>query len=129
MAKKFKVIEKKANEDIPWEGEELQAQSTTPLEADKGQGIEVILRFFDFAADPKVFAEHKPTAQELFDSHRNGITAMLWADGLSPLQEIEPRLILSKDHKIYRFVVSCVPSLGNTVVDKPRTLSELVSSK
>ncbi len=129
--KKFKVIEKDAKDspvkDLEWEGEEVGVESTTKLEDDKGTGKEIVLRFFDFAANPEVFKIRKPTAQELFNTHHKGMEAMLWSDGLSPYQLIEPRLLFSKDGSQYRFVISCIPSLGNTFVDKSRTLSQLVN--
>lgn len=131
MAKKFKAIEKNAKnapvKDIEWEGEEVGVESDTKLEEDKGTGQEIILRFFDFAANPEVFKNYKPTAQELFDSHRKGIESLLWSDGLSACEAIEPRLLFSKDKSNYRFVISCIKGIGNTMVDKPKTLSELLT--
>jgi hypothetical protein len=128
--KKFKLTELDAKDspvkDIEWEGEELQAESTTKIQDDKGTGQELILRFFDFAADRNVFELHKPTAQELFESHRSGMEAMLWTDGLVPCKAIEPRLMFSKDKSYYRFVVSCIPSTGNTILEGTHTLSELL---
>lgn len=133
MAKKFKVIEENAknapDKDLQWEGEELQTQSKTKLEEDKGVGQEIIIRFFDFAANPEVFKQQKPTAQQLFEAHRKGMEAMLWTDGLTPFHAIEPRLLFSKDKTQYRFVVSCIPSLGNTLIDKTHTLSELLTTQ
>ncbi len=60
MAKtnKFKAVELDAKDaptkDIEWEGEEVTAQSDTKIEDDKGTGQEVILRFFEFAANEQV---------------------------------------------------------------------------
>ncbi len=129
--KKFKVIEKDAIDapvkDIEWEGEEVGVESDTKIQDDKGTGQEIILRFFDFAANPEVFRQHKPTLQELFDVHRKGMESMLWTDGLSPYHAIEPRIMFSKDKSHYRIVVSCIPSMGNTLVDKTKTLSELLN--
>ena len=65
---KWKLTELDAKDapvkDIEWEGEDVQAESTTKIQDDKGTGQELILRFFDFAADKTVFEQHKPTAQE-----------------------------------------------------------------
>lgn len=135
MAKKFKSVEKNAKntpskkvEDIQWEGEEVQAQSDTKLESDLGTGQAVIIRFFEFGADPEMFKQHKPTAQELFNSHRKGIEALLWRDGLKPYEGLEPRLMFSKNQKNYRFIITCIPM--NILTDTPRTLSQLlVNSK
>ncbi len=128
--KKFKAIEKDAKDspvkDIEWEGEEVGVESDTKLEEDKGTGQEIILRFFDFAANPEVFKIQKPTAQELFESHKRGMESLLWTDGLTPCLAIEPRLMFSKDKTSYRFVISCLPSMGNSLIDKTKTLSELL---
>lgn len=134
-AKKFKVTEKNAEikskfskdsvGDIQWEGEEVTAKSKTVLEDDKGTGQAVVIRFFEFGANPKVFKDHKPTAQELFDSHRRGMESLLWRDGLKPFDGIEPRLMFSKDKRFYRFVLTCIPTIGNVLLENPKTLSQL----
>lgn len=130
--KKIKAIEKNVEleeekfDEVEWEGEELVAESTTKIQDDKGTGQEIIMRFFDFAANKEVFKQHRPTAQELFDSHKKGIESLLWTDGLLPFIDIEPRLMFSKDKSHYRFGVACIPSLGNTLIDKTKTLSELL---
>lgn len=136
MANKFKAKEKDVEiktdiinekiDEIEWEGEELHAESETKIEDDKGTGQEIIVRVFEFAADQEVFRMNRPTAQELFDSHRKGIESMLWADGLQPYQAIEPTLIVDKDKSKYTFYISCLPGLGNTLIDKTHTLSELL---
>lgn len=133
MAKKFKAIEKNAVdlpskkvEDLQWEGEEVQAESKTKIESDKGTGQAVILRFFEFGANFEAFKQHKPTAQELFNSHIKGIESLLWTDGLKIYHEVEPRLMFSKDKTKYRFIIPCIPSNGNVLVDETRTLSQLL---
>jgi hypothetical protein len=127
---KFKTVEKNAKnapvKDITWEGEEIAVESKTKLEEDKGTGQTVILRVFEFAANPITFKQHKPTAQELFSSHLQGIKSLLWRDGLAPYEAVEPRLIFSKDKSMYRFIIPCVATIGSTVIDKPQTLSQIV---
>ena len=124
MVKKFKAREKKT--EFEWEGEEVQAQSKTKLEDDLGTGQAVVLRFFDFGTNLMAFKDHKPTAQELFDSHRKGIEALLWRDGLAPYDVIQPRLMFSKDKKFYRFIVACVQQKGHLLFQEPKTLSQLL---
>lgn len=130
--KKFKVTEENAKDapvrDIEWEGEEVTAHSDTRITDDTGTGQEVVLRFFDFAADDAVFRATRPTAQQLFDSHRKGMEDLLWSDGFTPIREIEPRLLFSKDGRYYRFAVPCIPSTGNSLLEKTRTLSELLTT-
>jgi hypothetical protein len=133
MAKKFKSIEKNAKnlpskkvEDLQWEGEEVRAESKTKLEEDKGTGRPIVLRFFEFGANFAAFKNRKPTAQELFNSHKKGMEAMLWSDELVFFQDVEPRLQFSKDGSKYRFIIPCIPRSGSVLVDAPKTLSELV---
>lgn len=122
--KKTNIVENPKTLD-KWEGEEVMVESDTKLEADTGTGPVVILRTFEFGANPQVFKTHPPTNQELFDSHLKGIQAMLWSDGLKPMEEIEPRLIFSKNKKKYRIFVGCKPLLGQIVLERPQTLSEI----
>lgn len=131
--KKFKAIEKNAKDtpmgdvkELNWEGEEVQAESTTKIEDDQGTGQAVILRFFEFGVNHETFKAHKPTGQELFNSHVKGIQSLLWRDGLKPFEGVEPRLQFSKDKKKYRFILACIPSAGNVLTDKPKTLSQLL---
>lgn len=135
MSKKFKAIEKNATDtpvgdikDLQWEGEEVRAESKTKLESDTGTGQAVILRFFEFGANPETFKQHKPTAQELFNSHKRGIESLLWRDGMKPFDGVEPRLMFSKDKSHYRFIIACIPSAGNVLTDKPKTLSQLLAT-
>ena len=130
-SKKFKAIEKDAPNtpigkkvDLEWEGEQLQSQSDTKLEEDKGTGKPVILRFFEFGANIDSFKKHKPTAQELFNSHLQGIKSLLWRDGLSFYEDVQPRLIFSKDKTRYRFIIPCIPT--QVLVDAPKTLTQLI---
>lgn len=125
---KFKTVEKDAQDapvkDVEWEGEEIGVESETKLEADLGTGQPVVIRFFDFGVNPEAFKQYKPTAQELFNSHRKGMEALLWRDELKPFEGVEPRLMFSKDRKNYRFIVTCLPI--TTLLEKPNTLSELI---
>lgn len=130
--KKFKAVEKNNGDaptkdaNIEWEGEELMTESNTKLEQDTGTGQAIVLRFFDFGADPEVFKQHKPTAQELFNTHMRGLESLLWRDGLRPFQEVEPRLMFSKNKSHYRFILACIPVSGRLSVETPRTLTQLL---
>lgn len=137
MAKKFKAVEKDAKVEskfhtktdvgnVEWDGEEVSAQSKTTLQDDKGTGQAVVLRFFDFTANPQTFKDHKPTAQELFNIHRRGLESIMWRDGLKPYDAVEPRLMFAKDSSHYRFIIACIPNISNVLTEKPKTLSELI---
>lgn len=120
---KFKL---EKNEET-WEGEQVTVESDTKLEDDHGTGHEVIIRTFEFKANPEAFRYHTPTEQELFNSHARGMKGQIWADGLSPAEDIEPRIIFSKNKDSYRIFISCRPSIGNTILEKTQTLSEIAN--
>lgn len=126
---KFKTLEKDAIEapikDIPWEGEELAVESNYKLSDDKGEGRAVVLRFFEFGANTETFKIHKPTAQELFNTHIKGMESLLWRDGLKPFTDVEPRLMFSKDKTKYRFILAAIPLRGDI---KTNTLSQLLTN-
>lgn len=122
---KFKSVDKETLDQ--WEGEEIAVKSDTKLESDMGTGQAVVIRFFEFGANPEVFKQHKPTPQELFNSHRKGIEALLWRDGLKPYEGLEPRLMFSKSHKNYRFIITCIPMAGSAFTGNTQTLSQLLT--
>lgn len=132
---KFKAIEKDAigapttDKDLEWEGEEVAAQSDTKLEMDMGVGTPIVLRFFDFASNPDTFKQHKPTAQELFNSHMRGIESLLWRDELKPYDAVQPRFMFSKDKSHYRFIIACIGRTGSTLLENPQTLTQLINKK
>lgn len=107
----------------------IEAQSTTVLEDDRGHGGAAIIRMFEFAANPEAFKQHTPTKQELFNYHAKGIEIQLWADGFNVMPEVEPRVILNKRKTKYSIFVGAQPRAGMTVLEKPRTLSEIAHNK
>lgn len=114
-------------EDNEWQGQTVEVQSDTHLEDDHGTGEHVIIRQFEFIVNPETFAKHIPTLQDLFNDHQKGIAALLWQDGLTPILEIQPRIVFSKDNRKYSIFVTARPSIGQSVVDTSFTLSELIS--
>ena len=74
------------------------------------------------------FKIHKPTAQELFNSHMKGMESVLWKDGLKPYDAIEPRFMFSKDKSHYRFIIACIQRVGNILSATPQTLSQLLTN-
>ncbi len=135
-SKRFKLVEKKAKdtplgdiENLKWEGEELQAESKTKITEDTGVGQAIVLRFFEFGANPESFKIHKPTAQELFNSHLKGIESLLWRDGLKFYHDTPPRLMFSKDSKKYCFIIPCTTTRGSLLTQKTQTLSEILTPR
>ncbi len=107
-----------------WYGQEVSANSD-PL-VDSGTGTPIIMRFFEFEANPEMF-KHKPTNQELFNAHSQQIRMMLWGDGLEPFQGIEPKIIRSKNKPSYRIMITCIPKKGVAVTDTSQTLQQIIN--
>lgn len=115
-----------------WETDDIskvEATSETHLEDDKGEGGPVILRVFEFAANPAAFREHKPTKQELFSHHAKGIEAMLWSDGLRVVHEHDPKISVNRRKTKYRIFVAATPARGHLLHASPQTLSDIVAKK
>lgn len=108
-----------------WHGQEVEVQSD-PL-IDTGSGRPIILRHFEFKANPEAFAV-MPTAQDLFTCHAKQIEMFLWKDGLEPIKTISPRIIMSKKKDHYRIFVTCQAKIGVAVLDKPQTLQDLIKT-
>jgi hypothetical protein len=119
-------------DDNDWRGQTIEVKSDTTLESDKGTGNAVVIRSFEFKANPQTFKDYQkahgrlPYAQEIFESHAKGMKAMLWQDGLVPSEDIAPRLILSRKGYWYRIVVGAIPQAGQVILQTPKTLSEYV---
>lgn len=122
-------MKKKLNDAIldgnKYEVEQVQAESKTKLEDDKGVGREIVLRFFEYTANPDVFKSNIPSGQTLFNAHHKEMEISLWRDGLVPEPRIEPRLLFSKDHTHYKFVIGCRAAKGQLILSNPLTLKEL----
>lgn len=115
------------SKNIDWEAQQVQAESDILLTNDIGQGKTVLIRNFDFEANPEAFKVQVPTKQELFDHHARGIKAFLWRDGLRPIEYIDPKLVISKDNKGYRIFIACEPMSNQTVLETPNTLSQIAN--
>lgn len=122
-------------EDGEWQGQNVEVKSDKHLEDDKGTGEAIVIRTYEFAMNPQTFREHElrtgnmPTAQDIFQEHRKGIMSLLWQDGLTPAEDIDPRIIFSKGTNTYLIMVGARPQMGQQVLDKPKTLSEIAETK
>lgn len=107
-----------------WEGQELEVKSD-PL-VDSGTGTAVIIRVFEFEANPETLKRMKPTKQELFNAHAGQIKMMLWGDGLETFEGVEPKIVTSKKVDKYRIYVACKARPGIAVNETLKTLQELI---
>lgn len=124
------VVEKDGiapNEDVQWDVTKGEVHSDTRLEDDTGHGKAVVIRAFDFTANPEAFRLYTPTRQELFNAHKLQIEASLFADQLKIYEEVAPRVMISKNKKNYRIVVAGLP-WGMSRAGIP-TLSEIANKQ
>lgn len=105
-----------------------EVHSDIHLEDDEGSGKTIVVRSFDFKANPQAFREYTPSKQELFNAHAHQIEAYLWADGLEVMPDVHPQVILNKRRTGYRIVVGAEPRKGQIITrrdqDKIQTLSQ-----
>ncbi len=123
---KHKKLEDKVLDGDNYQVSEVSTESKTKLEDDKGEGKEIILRQFEYTANPETFNNRIPTGQELFNAHQKEIEISLWKDGLVVEPKIDPRLILSKDNTHYKFFIGCRLGRGQILTQTPLTLSESI---
>lgn len=88
---------------------------------DKGVGKQVLIRTFDFKMNPNLQTVDK---QGIFNAHAKQIATMLWADGLRPLDDISPRVIVHAEKGTYQIFVTCEAKTGTVFAEKTRNLSE-----
>lgn len=130
QTKDFKIKEENADvpkgsyKDIDWEGQEIEFHSDELKGGETGSAV--IMRFFDYKANPQAFKLRPPTVQDLFNIHSKEIELALWKDGMKPIVEVNPRFMMSKDQKYYRFVVAASPLRGQMVSETPKTLTEIL---
>lgn len=110
---------------VEWEATGAEVHSDVHLEDDKGTGKAIVIRSFDFLANPETFKHHTPTKQELFNAHRIQIEGALFADDLKVYEDVSPKVMISKNKKYYRIVVAGLPWGMNKA--KIPTLSEIAN--
>jgi hypothetical protein len=110
---------------VEWEATRAEVHSDTNLEDDKGHGKAIVIRSFDFLANPETFKQQIPTKQELFNAHRIQIEGALFRDDLKVYEDVSPKVIISKNKKYYRIIVAGLPWGMNNA--KIPTLSEIAN--
>jgi len=115
--------------EVAWDARQGQAVSDTHLEDDVGSGTAIIIRAFDFQANPEAFKQYKPTKQELFNFHAKQIEVQLWADGLKVVPESNPRVTINKKKTKYRIYVGATPQQGHRLFEVPQTLTQIAHNE
>lgn len=109
-----------------YHGQTIGVESDTKLESDLGVGEPFVIRTYEFKANTQIINQHKPSTQDIFNSHLRGIEGFLWQDGLTIAKEIEPHLMFTPTKTSYLITVHARPSVGQTILETPKTLTELL---
>lgn len=96
---------------------------------DPGTGKTVSIRVFTFKMNPARLKQAPPDKQTLFNAHAKQISTILWGDGLIPMEEISPRVIINKNYGEYQIFVPCEAKSGVLFVDKPKNLSQELAKR
>lgn len=111
-----------------YEVKQGEVHSDIKLESDLGDGKTIVVRSFDFKANPEQFKHNTPSKQELFNDAAKTIEINLWKDGLQVMPDVAPKLILDKKRRGYRIIVGAEPRRGQLISsldnDKYQTLSQ-----
>lgn len=110
---------------VEWEATKGEVHSTTNLEDDLGIGKKVVLRIFNFGANPEMFRLRTPSKQELFDSCSGVLEAELLKDGLWPIKEVVPRLKIWENKKGFTIIVTAEAKFGESITDRSLTLTDI----
>jgi hypothetical protein len=102
-----------------------EVHSDVRFEDDLNEGKPVIIRSFDFKANPEAFAVRTPSGQELFNAHIKQIEVHLWKDGLQVMPDVKPQLKLAKNRSGYRIVVGAEQAKGHILSETPQSLMDL----
>ena len=89
---------------------------------DPGTGQTITIRVFEFKMNPNI--KQIPDKQTLFNSHARQIKTILWGDGLIPLEEVNPRVIIDAKKHTYQFFIPCKARREVLFMEKPKNLTE-----
>ncbi len=108
-----------------WYGTELKSDATPII--DPASGKPAIIRMFDFRMD-KSIRRFEATKQQVFSAHSKQILTLLWADGLRPIEGVNPRVSIDTRKRTYKIVVAAEPRLHQTVIETPNSLNDVLST-
>jgi len=107
-------------------GADLETEGVPVI--DPGRGKTVSIREFEYKINPQM--KRMPDNQTLFNAHAQEIKRFLWGDGLVPMEEVPPRVVVDKKNQRYKIYVGCEARLGVSWMETPKNLSvELAKGK
>lgn len=115
--------------NLQWDVTQGEVHSDTKLEEDAGIGRKIVIRSFDFKANPEAFRARIPEKQELFNAHARQIEEFLFQDGLVRVEEVSPKLLISKDKTGYRIIVGATNRMGEYFNERAQTLTDIAHGR
>lgn len=112
-----------------YRGQTIEVKSDTKLEEDLGTGEAIIFRSFQFASNPEMFKNGRPSERVIFDSCVKGIESTLWVDGLKPAKDIPVNFVFAPDNSSFLINVWARPAMGNTLLEDTQTLTEIIHGR
>ena len=109
-------------------GSQLETEGVRLI--DPGGGPVNVIRVFSFKMNP--LRKNFTNKQAIFSAHTKQIEHILWGDGLRPLDEISPRVIIDNKNSSYQIFVTCQAARGVIFSRKdsnPKLLHEQLNGK
>src|SRR3990167_4252229 len=97
------------DEDTKYEYASQLETDNVPLIDPGGWAVNVI-RVFTFKMNPE--KRDFTNKQTIFSAHAKQIETILWGDGLRPLENVSPRVILNNKKGFYQIFVPCGAAKG-----------------
>lgn len=96
---------------------------------DPALGQTRVIRGFEFKMNPEMIKYFPSDRQVLFNNHAKQMTTILWGDGLVPIEDIPPRVIINRKRRTYQIFIPCQAKRDTLFVDKPKSLQEQLKTK
>jgi hypothetical protein len=94
----------------------------TIIEDDPGKGRAIVRRRFTFRLPPSKPGDVLPTNEELLNFHKGRILSFIWKDHLVANGEMR----ISRKKKAFHIMIDCVPALGHVIVERPKTVNQIL---
>ena len=108
-------------------GADLHVDETPLVDSETGKAVSIRTFQFKINPDPKVRKNFPTNGQTIFNTHAKQIATILWTDGLRPLEEISPRVIINKKKGFYQIFVPCEARPYQMFFDRPQNLNKALN--
>lgn len=104
-------------------GSDLNVAPTPMIDPMEGNTVSIRIFEFKMNPDPKIRKQFPTNKQEVFNAHAKQIMTLLWADGLAPMEEVPPKVLVNHKNGTYQIYVPCRARLGQMFIEKAHNLS------